>query len=156
MAKKIYRLSLKDDLPMDYWIAIHTNIEAHQVAFYLNQNTNVFFKRSRKNLKNELFKGEFILFEWDDLFSDDKCRLISNKCTEQNSGFLENKNTLFDLQQRNEVYLFLEFKKSDFFIKSSSITLLKNIKDRLKSWHMVTMVYDISSQKIKSQLNINF
>ena len=114
------------------------------------------FKRVKKDLKNEKREGVFILFEWEDLISDVKCQLISNKSIQEISIGKTNNSTLFELPEINEVSLFSEFKQADFFIKSTNIDTLKSIQNQLSNWYKVTMSYKISLEKIKNQLNLIF
>lgn len=156
MTNKVYRLEIVEEPTEEFWIAIHTDLEAHQIAFYINQQTPLLFKRVKKDLKNEKKEGVFFLFEWEDLISDIKCQLISNKSIEEISNSKTNNSTLFELPEINEVYLFSEFKQADFFIKSTNIDTLKTIQNQLANWQKVTMSYSISLEKIKNQWNLIF
>ena len=156
MTNKVYHLEVEEEPIEEHWIAIHSSLEAHQIAFYLNKQTSLLFKRVKKDLKNEKKEGVFLLFEWEDLISDVKCQLISNKPIQEISNSQTNNGTLFELPEINEVSLFSEFKQADFFIKSSNIETLNTIQDQLTNWYKVTMSYKISLEKIKNQLNLIF
>ena len=45
MNQKIYHLAFEDDTLQDHIIAIHSSIEAYQIAFFLNQRLAANFKR---------------------------------------------------------------------------------------------------------------
>jgi hypothetical protein len=156
MTNKVYHLEVEDEPVEEHWIAIHTSLEAHQIAFYINKHTSMLFKRVKKDLKNEKREGVFLLFEWEDLISDVKCQLISNKSIQEISIGKTNNSTLFELPEINEVSLLSEFKQADFFIKSTNIDTLKTIQNQLSNWYKVTMSYKISLEKIKNQLNLIF
>ena len=128
-------------------------MEAHQIAFYINQHSSILLKRSQKDLENLRKEGPFQLFEWEDLYTDTKCLLLSNKTIEQKSSPLSKNDTLFDLPERNEVSLFTDFKHIDFFIKSTDNTLLTPLQNKLRKWPLISMCYRISLEKISSQSN---
>ena len=106
MTNKVYHLEVEDEPVEEHWIAIHTSLEAHQIAFYINKHTSMLFKRVKKDLKNEKREGVFLLFECEDLISDVKCQLISNKSIQEISIGKTNNSTLFELPEINEVSLF--------------------------------------------------
>ena len=76
MAKRLYYLQVEDDSVKEYFIAIHTSLEAYKLAFYINQNTPILLTRSKKDVKSQKQEGVFFLFEWEDLLSDRRCQLI--------------------------------------------------------------------------------
>jgi hypothetical protein len=153
MGQKIYYLEVEETPVEDYWMAVHSPVEAHQIAFYVNQHSSILLKRSKKDLKNLRKQGPFLLFEWEDFYSDTKCWLLSNKTIEEKSSPLSKNDTLFELPERNEVSLFTEFKQADFFIKSTDNTLLATLQNQLKKWPLTSMCYRISLEKIRSQSN---
>tara|TARA_Y100000996_G_C22303249_1_gene553051 strand:+ start:223 stop:696 length:474 start_codon:yes stop_codon:yes gene_type:complete len=156
MAKKIYHLEVEEGSVKEYYMAIHTLLEAHKLAFYINQKSPVLLSRSKKDIKNEKQEGFFLLFEWQDLFGGKRCQLISNKFSKESQGDFLNINTLFELPERKKVYLIHKFKQVDFFIKSTCPEILKIIKVELSKWSMVSLTYCISSNEIKSQMNLIF
>ena len=156
MANKVYHLKIEEDSEEDFYIGIHTSLEAFQLAFYINKQNSILLKRGGKDLENEKQLGVFSLFEWEEFFSERKCQLISNKFIQEGPSRLLNSNSLFELPERNEVYLLTEFKQADFFIKSTNFELLKTIQIQLNNWSMVTMTYNIALKKINSRMNIIF
>ncbi len=155
MANKIYQLKIEEDSLEEFYIAIHSSLEAYQIAFYINKKNKILLKRRKKDLKNEKQQGIFSLFEWKDLFSEMKCQLISNKFINESSNALVNSNSLFELPERNAVYLISEFKQVDFFIKSTHLEILKTIQIQLKNWSMVTMAHYIYPRN-NSRMNLIF
>ena len=51
MRQKIYHLEVEEDLVEEYWMAVHSPVEAHQIAFYINQHSSILLKRSQKVFK---------------------------------------------------------------------------------------------------------
>jgi hypothetical protein len=140
----------------DEIIAIHTTLEAHQLAFFLNQRISARFSRSKKDLYNKKKKTPFIHFEWQNKDYDLNCSLFSNKnITEKNEQAL-NSTSLFDIPLRNEVSLITEFKTVDFFIKSTDKNTIETIITQLKNWSNISLIYVIPVDKLKTQLNLIF
>jgi hypothetical protein len=140
----------------DEIIAIHTSLEAHQLAFFLNQRISARFCRSKKDLYNKKKKTPFIHFEWQNKDYDLNCSLFSNKnITEKNEQSL-NSTSLFDIPLRNEVSLITEFKTVDFFIKSTDKNTIETIITQLKNWSNISLIYVIPVDKLKTQLNLIF
>lgn len=155
MVNKIYHLKIEEDSVEDFYIAIHTPLEAHQLAFYINKQNKILLERKKKDLINIKRQGSFHFFEWEDLLSDRRCQLLSNKFIQESSNTLAKSYSLFQLPERNEVYLISEFKQADFFIKSNYSEILKTIQIQLNSWPMVSMSYNISlKNKTLNKLNI--
>ena len=48
MANKIYHLKIEEDSVEDFYIAIHTPLEAHQLAFYINKQNKILLERKKK------------------------------------------------------------------------------------------------------------
>ena len=155
MVNKIYHLKVEEDSVEDFYIAIHTPLEAYQLAFYINKQNKILLERKKKDLKNKKRQGVFPFFEWEDLLSDRRCQLISNKFIRESSNTYAKSYSLFQLPERNEVYLISDFKQVDFFIKSNYSEILKTIQIQLNNWSMVSMSYNISPKnKILNKLNI--
>ena len=155
MVNKIYHLKVEEDSVEDFYIAIHTPLEAYQLAFYINKQNKILLERKKKDLKNKKRQGVFPFFEWEDLLSDRKCQLISNKFIRESSNTYAKSYSLFQLPERNEVYLISDFKQVDFFIKSNYSEILKTIQIQLNNWPMVSMSYNISPKnKTLNELNI--
>ena len=65
-----------------------------------------------------------------------------------------NNNVLFKLPERNELYLFDEFKRVDLLFRSSNEKIIKSIKYLLIEEPMISLVYSIPEKKIRNQLNL--
>ncbi|MDG1023590.1 MAG: IPExxxVDY family protein [Flavobacteriaceae bacterium] len=156
MSRKVYHLEMEEEPLEDEIIAIHTTLEAHQLAFFLNQRISARFSRSKKDLYNKKKKTPFIHFEWQNKDYDLNCSLFSNKnITEKNEQAL-NSTSLFDIPLRNEVSLITEFKTVDFFIKSTDKNTIETIITQLKNWSNISLIYVIPVDKLKTQLNLIF
>ena len=156
MSRKVYHLEMEEEPLEDEIIAIHTSLEAHQLAFFLNQRISARFSRSKKDLYNKKKKTPFIHFEWQNKDYDLNCSLFSNKnITEKNEQSL-NSTSLFDIPLRNEVSLITEFKTVDFFIKSTDKNTIETIITQLKNWSNISLIYVIPVDKLKTQLNLIF
>jgi hypothetical protein len=156
MSRKVYHLEMEEEPLEDEIIAIHTSLEAHQLAFFLNQRISARFSRSKKDLYNKKKKTPFIHFEWQNKDYDLNCSLFSNKnITEKNEQAL-NSTSLFDIPLRNEVSLITEFKTVDFFIKSTDKNTIETIITQLKNWSNISLIYVIPVDKLKTQLNLIF
>ena len=154
MANKIYKLKIEEGHIDEYFIAIHSTLEAYQLAYYVNKQNKILLKR-KKDFIAEKKKGSFSLFEWRDLYSELRCHLISNKFIHENSNSESNSNSLFEFPERNEVYLISEFKEADFFIKSTHFDILKTIKIQLNNFSMVMMAYNVYPNN-KTRMNLIF
>ncbi len=156
MSRKVYHLEMEEEPLEDEIIAIHTSLEAHQLAFFLNQRISARFCRSKKDLYNKKKKTPFIHFEWQNKDYDLNCSLFSNKnITEKNEQAL-NSTSLFEIPLRNEVSLITEFKTVDFFIKSTDKNTIETIITQLKNWSNISLIYVIPVDKLKTQLNLIF
>jgi hypothetical protein len=142
MANKIYKLKIEEGILDEYFIAIHSTLEAYQLAYYVNKQNKILLKR-KKDFNTEKKKGSFYLFEWKDIYSEFRCQLISNKFIYESNNIEANSNSLFEFPERNEVYLISEFKEADFFIKSTNLEILKNIKIQLNNFSMVMTAYNV-------------
>ena len=154
MANKIYKLRIEEGPSDEYFIAIHSTLEAYQLAYHVNKQNKILLKR-KKDFFTAKHKGSFSLFEWKDLYSEFKCHLISNKFTYESSISKPNSGSLFEFPERNEVYLISEFKEADFFIKSTHFDILKTIKIQLNNFSMVMMACNIYPNN-KTRMNLIF
>ena len=152
---KVHHLNYQEENSEDHLLAIHSNIEAFQIAYFLNKYTNSTFKRG-EDIDLNSKEACFYLFKWENSLIDIKTILFCNI----HKHYLEqenlNKNTLFNLPLRNEVYLFPEFKQVDFFIKSDHLETIQLLFKSLNTWSAITMIYEIPSNKIKNRLNLIF
>ena len=150
MVKKIHYIDLDEESDKEYWIAVHTTCEGFQLAYFINKNGLLKLRRSNNDIKNYLDEGVFNIFEFNDKINHKYCNLISNKCVLENFSNSINNNTLFNVPERNELYLLKEFKQVDFFIKSNDKDLHNLIHKELLIMPMVSLVYVIP-EKIMSK-----
>ena len=150
MVKKIHYIDIDEENEKEYWIAVHTSYEGFQLAYFINKNGLLKLRRSDNDIKNYLDEGVFNIFEFNDKINHKYCNLISNKCVLENFSNSINNNTLFNVPERNELYLLKEFKQVDFFIKSNDKDLHNLIHEELLTLPMVSLVYVIP-EKIMSK-----
>jgi len=155
MTQKIYHLAYEEEDIQDHVLALHSNLEAYQIAFFLNQNASAKFKRIN-DIAMEDKDALFLMYEWENPLLDINTTLFSNKSISEKEQLDTNNNTLFNLPLRNEVSLFPKFKQVDFFIKSKDLETLKLLFKQLNSWKSTSMIYDVSAEKIKNRLNLIF
>ena len=150
MVKKIHYIDIDEENEKEYWIAVHSTYEGFQLAYFINKNGLLKLRRSNNDIKNYLDEGVFNIFEFTDKINHKYCNLISNKCVLENFSNYINSNTLFNVPERNELYLLKEFKQVDFFIKSNDKDLHNLIHKELLIMPMVSLVYVIP-EKIMSK-----
>lgn len=154
-SSKIHLLSYEEDDFQDHLLALHSNLEGYQIAFYLNKHTDAVFKRVEDISLNDK-EVRFPLFEWENPLLDENTSLFSNKFIQEKTQDGTNTGALFDLPLRNEVSLFPEFKQVDFFIKSNHLETIQFLIKPMSSWGAVSMAYEVPSEKIKTRLNLIF
>ena len=155
MNQKIYHLAFEDDTLQDHIIAIHSSIEAYQIAFFLNQRPAANFKRV-DDIAFQDTPASFLMYEWENPLLDVTTTLFSNKAIHEQSPSKINNSTLFELPLRNEVPLFPKFKQVDFFIKSQDLHTIDMLLKPLNTWKSTSMVYKMPEEKIKNRLNLIF
>ena len=75
---RIHLLPFEEEPTDEYLLALHTNLEAYQIAFFLNQHCQTQFRRTDDiYLKNRAVS--FILFEWENQLLDQTVSLFSNR-----------------------------------------------------------------------------
>ena len=152
MVKKIHYIDIDEKNEEEYWIALHTTYEGFQLAYFINKNGLLKLRRSDNDIKNYLDEGVFNVFEFTDKINHKYCNLISNKCVSENFSNSTNNDTLFNVPERNELYLLKEFKQVDFFIKSNDKNLHNLIHKELLMLPMVSLVYVIPEKIISKNL----
>ena len=148
MVKKIHYIDIDEESEKEYWIALHTTYEGFQLAYFINKNGLLNLRRSNNDIKNYLDEGVFNIFEFTDKINHKYCNLISNKCILENFSNSINNNTLFNVPERNELYLLKEFKHVDFFIKSNDKDLHNLIHKELLILPMVSLVYVVPEKNM--------
>ena len=154
MVKKIHYIDIDEENEKEYWIAVHTTYEGFQLAYFINKNGLLNLRRSNNDIKNYLDEGVFNIFEFTDKINHKYCNLISNKCILENFSNSINNNTLFNVPERNELYLLKEFKQVDFFIKSNDKDLHNFIHKELLIMPTVSLVYVIPEKIMSKNLII--
>ena len=154
MVKKIHYIEIDEENEEEYWIALHTTYEGFQLAYFINKNGLLKLRRSNNDIKNYLDEGVFNIFEFTDKINHKYCNLISNKCVLENFSNSINNNTLFNVPERNELYLLKEFKQVDFFIKSNDKNFHNLIHKELLMLPMVSLVYVIPEKIMSKNLII--
>lgn len=152
MVKKIHYIDIDEENEKEYWIAVHSTYEGFQLAYFINKNGSLKLRRSDNDIKNYLDEGVFNIFEFTDKINHKYCNLISNKCVLENFSNSINNNTLFNVPERNELYLLKEFKQVDFFIKSNDKDLHNLIHKELLILPMVSLVYVIPEKILSKNL----
>ena len=148
MVKKIHYIDIDEENEKEYWIAVHSTYEGFQLAYFINKNGLLKLRRSNNDIKNYLDEGVFNIFEFTDKINHKYCNLISNKCVLENFSNSVNNNTLFNVPERNELYLLKEFKQVDFFIKSNDKDLHNLIHKELLILPMVSLVYVVPEKNM--------
>ena len=148
MVKKIHYIDIDEENEKEYWIAVHTTYEGFQLAYFINKNGLLKLRRSDNDIKNYLDEGVFNIFEFTDKINHKYCNLISNKCVLENFSNSINNNTLFNVPERNELYLLKEFKQVDFFVKSNDKDLHNLIHKELLILPMVSLVYVVPEKNM--------
>ena len=154
MVKKIHYIDIDEENEKEYWIAVHTTYEGFQLAYFINKNGFLKLRRSDNDIKNYFDEGVFNIFEFTDKINDKYCNLISNKCVLENFSNSTNNDTLFNVPERNKLYLLKEFKEVDFFIKSNDKDLHNLIHEELLTMPMVSLVYVIPEKIMSKNLII--
>ena len=152
MVKKIHYFDIDEENEKEYWIAVHSTYEGFQLAYFINKNGLLKLRRLNNDIKNYLDEGVFNIFEFNDKINHKYCCLISNKCVLENFSNSINNNTLFNVPERNELYLLKEFKQVDFFIKSNDKDLHNLIHKELLILPMVSLVYVIPKKIMSKNL----
>ena len=148
MVKKIHYIDIDEESEKEYWIALHTTYEGFQLAYFINKNGLLKLRRSNNDIKNFLDEGVFNIFKFTDKINQNYCNLISYKCVLENFSNSINNNTLFNIPERNELYLLKEFKQVDFFIKSNDKDLHNLIHKELLILPMVSLVYVVPEKNM--------
>jgi len=152
---KVHLLTYEEEDFQDHLLAIHSNLEAFQIAFFLNKYSSAMFTRE-EDITLRTKEACFCLFKWKNPLKELETLLFSNKHKQDSTQVNLNNDTLFDLPLRNEVSLISEFKQVDFFIKTNHLETIQLLFKPLSLWGAITMVYEIPSNKIKDRLNLIF
>ncbi|MBT0607055.1 IPExxxVDY family protein [Aequorivita echinoideorum] len=158
------KLILEEDIDEDFnLIAIHCSEEAYKVAYLLNQNLKMRFKRKSKDLdfSDKGLLITFPLFEFDDTFKYTYFYLLANKCKSVEAALHSSGGLFSELVSEKSTthYLLSELPKVDYFLKiytdSHSIPLRKMISE-INEIKQVISAYAVDITTIKSKNNLIF
>lgn len=155
----VHKLQIDDFISTDYMlIAIHCSIEDYRLAYFLNKELKIKLQKERISieLKNKNGKSNFDHFCFEDDKNDVFWHLISNKSIWENShlrnvGFFENIDSV--------AFLVPEFKTANYILKIENIDTIFDIESviqTIKTIPLVSLVYTIEQDKLKSKNNLIF
>lgn len=142
-------------------IAIHSNIEAHTLAFLINKFLNISLKRKRHDL--DFIKRDthitYPIFEYIDTNSETIYYLIANKCKTQTEK-VTSVGSLFASETEEKIhYLVPEYKQTDFLLKvvfDDCVISDQKALAELSRIPKISTYYEIDQNKLKSKQNLNF
>ena len=160
----VFKLSLDEFDEVDYdLIAIHSTLEDHRLAYFLNQKLPIVLVKSKDEIGVTIKEGEsmFPKFVFNDYANDVLWSLVPNK----NEIVIHKKSTgqnLFlnsNVEIATKVYLLSELKKVDYFLKiennKGNLSIDQIIKS-IKSIDRISTVYAVIPENIKSKNNLIF
>lgn len=142
-------------------IAIHSNIEAHTLAFLINKHLNISLKRKTRDL--DFIKNDthitYPIYEYVDTKNETIYYLIANKCKTQTEK-VTSAGSLFasDIEEKIH-YLVPEYKQTDFLLKvvfDACINSEHKTLTKLTKTPKISTYYEIDQNKLKSKQNLNF
>jgi hypothetical protein len=146
------------DFDHDYTlIGIHSMLEDYHMAFYLNQELNLYLSRYKDDLDFKSRNCSFSLYTFDDEVTFTNWSLISNKYASVNDLALEYRN-LFEEETRIS-YLIPEKRRVDYFIKVYGLEddqRLNTTLQKINRIHKVITSYSIDVMELKSRDNLIF
>ena len=142
-------------------LAIHCPFEGYRLAFFINKILKINLTRTKNKLQVVQKNGgsNFERFSFDDIKNDRAFDLIENKNTVNANDGIEINGLFFESSTRilTPVFLVPEFKKVDYFLRIASESEIKTkITAEIKKIKLVTTVYEINTDKIKSRNNLIF
>lgn len=157
----IHKLSLGDFDQVDYdLIAIHTSLEDYRLAFKINQNLGILLSKNDQEVPFEINKQpvSFSRFTFDDEIAMMTWDLIQNKQeVELPDG--DANNLFFGASTITmQVNLVTDLKKVDYVLKIEHDEQIdcKEIIYNLKKIDLITAVYEVDPNEIKSKNNLIF
>lgn len=155
----VHKLQIDDFISTDYsLIAIHCSIEDYRLAYFLNKELKIRLQKERNSieLKKKSDKSNFDHFCFEDEKNDVYWHLISNKSNWENKnttnvGFFENIDSV--------AFLVPEFKTANYILKIENIDTLfdtESVIRTIKTIPLVSLVYTIEQDKLKSKNNLIF
>lgn len=157
----IHKLQLEDFDQVDYQlIAIHTTLEDYRLAFKINQSLSIMLSKNESEIPIEINKQKtsFSRYTFEDEMEMMAWDLIQNK--QEIELPVQNKNaSLFeDSNVTTQVNLVSDLKKVDFFLKIEHDNQIKTkeIITKIKGIDLVSTVYEVDPNDIKSKNNLIF
>ena len=150
---QIHALGLEDFCEEEYTlIGIHTVLEDYRLAYLLNENLQIRFSKSQKDLEFEGDKnnGSFSIYNFHSKKYAFDWSLIANISKIEHQAAL---NEFFSITE-TRTYLIPEAKKVDFFIKISGELDAEFVKDTIKKIKKIEQVitsYSIDKNTLKSK-----
>ncbi|MCH4830097.1 hypothetical protein BWK60_02625 [Flavobacterium covae] len=161
MTKLKHQIHLGDFDQVDYdLLAIHTTLEDYRLAYKINQNLEILLSKNEDEIPVEINKqlATFSRFTYEDDEAMMTWDLIQNKQEIEfppsdiiNSLFQENSIT-------TQVNLVTDLKKVDFVLKieHDEQIELKEIIYKLNKIDLISAVYEVNPNEIKSKNNLIF
>lgn len=160
----VHKLHMEEFDEIDYQlIAIHTSLEDHRLAYFINQNLPILLKKSDCNIQISNKNGETQFSRFN--FEDEKAKISWDLIQNQNEILLSAPNTNDDLftESNNKfstkVYLLPEYKRVDYFLKienSEESIDVSEITNQIKKIDRISTVYEVDVENIKSKNNLIF
>ncbi len=146
------------DFDHDYTlIGIHSMLEDYHMAYYLNQQLDLYLSRFKDDLDFKSSNCAFSLYTFEDEATFTNWSLIANKHASLNDLAQDSRN-LFGEETRIS-YLIPEKKQVDYFIKVYGLEDEKKINTTLQKInriHKVITSYSINVMELRSRDNLIF
>ena len=157
----IHKLQLEDFDQVDYdLVAIHTTLEDYRLAFKINRELEILLSKNDEEIPIEInkHKTSFSRFTFEDEIAMMTWDLIQNK--QEIELPVDSKTTsLFeDNLVTTQVNLINELKKVDYFLKieHDGQVKTKEIITQIKKIDLISTVYEVDANEIKSKNNLIF
>lgn len=150
---QVHSLGLDDFYEDDFsLIGIHTTLEDYKLAYLLNKNLSVKFKKSKEDLSFKKAKNSpsFSIFNYHNKKYDFEWVLIANSSKRENQT--ESNELLLTTEMKS--YLVPEKKKVDFFIKimgELDYSFIVETVDKVKKIDQIITSYPIDKNTLKSK-----
>ncbi|TKD65225.1 IPExxxVDY family protein [Flavobacterium sp. ASW18X] len=135
-------------------IAIHTNLESYQLAYFINSVTDLQLARSFRDLVVDTVA--YALYEYKDAISEEDWFLMANIAQKEDTGLAEG---LFSQSNTLITYHLLEERKDiNYLLKLSAEQTIQinNVLEQIKSIPKVRMAYALEPETLKSKKNLIF
>lgn len=147
----VYKLDLNDCEEDAYdLLGIHSTLECYHLAYFLNKNFNLQFKRV------DLLQ-EFDFYEFNDKKNQAQWNLVANKGTREIIENTANNGGLFQLENTEVIYLVPEYKKVDYLIKvTQNAVAIQKMMEKMKAIPQIITTFAIDASSLKSKHNLIF